>query len=184
MAKRLFDRLEEGVMALLLAAMTILTFTQVVLRYIFNAGFVWALEATTYLFAWMVLIGISYGIRTGAHIGIDLVVKALPLTLRRASGVLAIGLCLFYAGLMTYGSYKYIERMMILGVNAEDIPVQRWLLGIILPIGFGLLGLRLLQAASDVLRGRRDGLPLAHEEEELLHDTTLAGGGDGPSHAA
>jgi len=35
---------------------------QVVLRYVFNGGFTWALEATTYLFGWMVLIGMSYGV--------------------------------------------------------------------------------------------------------------------------
>lgn len=176
MAARVINRLEEGLLALLLAAMTILTFLQVVLRYVFNTGLVWALEATTYLFAWMVLIGISYGIRAGAHIGIDFVVTALPRGPRRIAGAIAIGLCLVYAGLMTYGSYNYIDRMMLLGVDAEDIPLPRWLLGVILPIGFALLGLRLLQAAWDLLQGRRDGLPLAHEEKELLHDKSLTGG--------
>jgi C4-dicarboxylate transporter DctQ subunit len=37
----------------------------------FSTGFGWALELTTYLFAWLVLFGISYGIKVGAHIGID-----------------------------------------------------------------------------------------------------------------
>src|SRR3546814_8791676 len=55
----------------LLAAMTLLTFTQVVLRYVFNSGWGWALEATTYMFGWLVLVGISYGIKVGFHIGID-----------------------------------------------------------------------------------------------------------------
>jgi hypothetical protein len=36
--------------------------------------------------------------------------------------------------------------------------------------------LRLLQAAWDVFQGRRDGLPLAHEEKELLQDKSLTGG--------
>ena len=59
-------------MAISLAFMTILTFIQVVLRE-FGTGWVWSLEATTYAFAWMVLIGMSYGVRTQAHIAIDLV---------------------------------------------------------------------------------------------------------------
>jgi C4-dicarboxylate transporter DctQ subunit len=178
MAARAFNRLEEGIIALLLAAMTLLTFLQVVLRYLFNTGLVWALEATTYLFAWMVLIGISYGIRAGAHIGIDFVVKALPRLPRRIAGAVAIGLCLVYAGLMTYGSYNYIDRMVMLGVDAEDIPLPRWLLGIILPIGFALLCVRLLQAAWELLQGRRDGLPLAHEQDDLLRDESLVGSSD------
>jgi C4-dicarboxylate transporter DctQ subunit len=79
---------------------------------------------------------------------------------------------------MTYGSYNYIDRMMILGVHAEDIPLPRWLLGIILPIGFALLGVRLLQASWDLIQGRRDGLPLAHEQDELIHDKSLLADAD------
>ena len=53
------NHLEEGVLATLLAFMTVLTFLQVVLRYAFNSGLVWSLEATTYSFAALVLFGMS-----------------------------------------------------------------------------------------------------------------------------
>ena len=46
----LLDRLEEGLLALLLASMTGISFVQVVARYVFNYSFTWALELTTYLF--------------------------------------------------------------------------------------------------------------------------------------
>ena len=64
-------RIEEGLLAFLLAAMTIVTFSQVVARYVFNTGAIWALELTTFLFAWLVILGISYGIRVRAPIGVD-----------------------------------------------------------------------------------------------------------------
>ena len=63
------DRLEETFMIVALTFMTVLTVVQVVLRYGFASGFVWSLEVTTYAFAWLVLIGMSYGVRTEAHIG-------------------------------------------------------------------------------------------------------------------
>ena len=65
------NKLEEGLLAFLLALMTILTFVQVVLRYAFNTGMVWSLEATTYAFAALVLIGMSYCVRTKTHIAVD-----------------------------------------------------------------------------------------------------------------
>jgi C4-dicarboxylate transporter DctQ subunit len=174
MLRRSWERLEEGIVALLLAAMTLLTFTQVVLRYGFNSGFVWALEATTYLFGWLILFGISYCVRVHAHIGIDLLVKSLPLAARRIAGLIAIALCLLYAGLMTYGAWGYIERLMRLGITAEDIPVQRWLLTVILPIGFVLLGIRLLEQAIPILKGEAKGFELADEAAEMLHEHGLA----------
>lgn len=183
MFRRVWERLEEGLIALLLAAMTILTFTQVVLRYGFNSGFVWALETTTYLFGWLILFGISYGVRVHAHIGIDLLVKTLPEAARRLVGLIAIALCLFYAGLMAYGSWGYIDRLMRLGITAEDIPLQRWLLTIILPIGFVLLGIRLLEQAILILRGEAKGLELADEAAEVLHEQGLLASGEADKEA-
>ena len=72
--------------ALLLAVMTILTFVQCILRYIFNTGFPWALEATGYMFGWLIFLGISYGVKKGSHIGVDVLVKKLPVGAQRAVG--------------------------------------------------------------------------------------------------
>jgi len=64
---RWLERLEEGLIAFLLAAMTIVTFVQVIARYVFNYSFSWALELVTYLFAWLIFLGIPYGVRVGSH---------------------------------------------------------------------------------------------------------------------
>jgi C4-dicarboxylate transporter DctQ subunit len=178
MLRRAWEHLEEGLIALLLAAMTILTFTQVVLRYGFNSGFVWALEATTYLFGWLILFGASYCVRVHAHIGIDVLVKTLPPASRRLVGLLAIALCLLYAGLMAYGSWGYIARLMKLGITAEDIPLKRWLLTSILPIGFVLLGIRLIEQAVAIVRGKAAGFELADEAAEVLHEQGLLAPGE------
>src|SRR3546814_17805294 len=78
MLSRIVNRLEEGFIALFLGGMVLITFSQVVARYVFNSGAVWALELTTYLFAWLVLIGASYGVKIGAHLGVDAFVKMFP----------------------------------------------------------------------------------------------------------
>ncbi|UEM24563.1 TRAP transporter small permease (plasmid) [Skermanella mucosa] len=165
MIPRILNRAEEGAIAFLLAFMTVVTFGQVVLRYVFNSGMIWAHEATTYAFLWMVLIGISYGVRVNAHIGVDIVIANLPRTPRRVLGLIGVGLCLLYAGLMGYGSYVFVDRMMDLGNYARDLPLPRWLLSLALPIGFGLLILRLIQVALAIVAGKRDRIGLGHEDE-------------------
>ncbi len=172
---KVLHRLEEWLLALILAAMTILTFVQVVLRYIFNTGLFWALEATLYLFGWLVLLGISYGIRTHSHIGIDLLAKSLPPAPRKILGLIITALALVYTALMLWGSYTYIDRMMRLGVEAEDIPIQRWILGLCLPIGFALLGLRLGIIGWQIITGRARGFELADEAAEATKDITHDG---------
>ncbi len=177
MVRAALYRLEEGLIALILAAMTVLTFTQVVLRYVFNTGFLWALEADFYLFSWLVMIGISYCVRVRAHIGVDALVKMFPLPAQRWIGIVAVSIALLYAGLMLFGAWNYIDRMMIIDVEAEDIPVKRWILSICLPIGFALLIFRLLEMAWRIVTGQSGGYELADEAAEALKD---AGGDERP----
>ena len=139
-------------MALFLAVMTIITFTQVVLRYLFDGGFTWSLEATTYSFAWLILIGMSYGVRTGAHIAMDLVRRRLPARLSTLAGLTAVVLCLCYALLMTYGAGVFVWRMFLLGHMAHDLPVARWLLTAMMPIGFALLCVRFIQVGLQAIK--------------------------------
>src|SRR5688572_3388808 len=145
------DRLEETFMIVALTFMTAMTVVQVVLRYGFGTGFVWSLEATTYTFAWLVLIGMSYGVRTEAHIAVDLVTSRLTPGGARVFAAIALIAALAYCALMIYGSSQFVERSMALGNNARDIPLPRWVLTGIMPIAFGLLALRLVQAARAVL---------------------------------
>ena len=170
MLRALAHRIEEGLIALILGAMTLLTFVQVVLRYVFSSGLLWALETTTYLFGWLVLIGISYGVRVHAHIGIDSLVRTLPGGARRYIGLLVVAAALLYAVLMFYGGWVYIDKLHTLGVDAEDIPIQRWILALCLPIGFALLGVRLAEMAWRILTGKSPGFELADEAAEAIKD--------------
>jgi C4-dicarboxylate transporter DctQ subunit len=145
------DRLEEAFMIAALTFMTALTFLQVILRYGFGGGLVWSLEATTYAFAWLVLIGMSYGVRTEAHIAVDLLTSRLTRSGARATAAIALAAGLLYCGLMIYGSGLFVERLLALGNDARDIPLPRWLLTGIMPVAFALLALRLVQAARPVL---------------------------------
>jgi C4-dicarboxylate transporter DctQ subunit len=166
--RHLVNRLEEVLIAFLLAVMTALTALQVLLRYGFNTGLIWSLEATTYSFAWLVLLGMSYCVRTRTHIAVDLLVKRCAAPLRKLLGLAAIAVCLAYSVLMLYGSGMFVRRLYTLGNEARDLPVARWLLSIMLPIGFALLAWRFIQLGVNIWRGRVEGLGLAEKAPEKL----------------
>lgn len=149
----IINRLEEGVLAILLAFMTLITFVQVVLRYAFNSGIVWSLEATTYSFAALVLIGMSYGVRTKTHIAVDLFTRRLPTKIERYVKLIAVLVCLAYALLMLYGSSIFVDRLFTLGNFARDISAPKWLLTATMPLGFSLLAFRFLEAGWHLVRG-------------------------------
>ena len=104
---RAVHHLEETAIAVLLGLMTLLTFVAVVLRYVFNSQLIWSLEVTLILFAWLVILGVSYGFKVTAHLGVDAVTNVLPSRGRRVCALIAGAVTIAYALLMLKGSWDY-----------------------------------------------------------------------------
>ncbi|NVO23540.1 TRAP transporter small permease [Donghicola mangrovi] len=104
---RFINSLEETVIALILGLMTLVTFLNVILRYGFNASMSWGLEATTFLFAWLVLFGISYSVKVTAHLGVDALTNMFSAPVRRILALVAAAICVFYAFLLFKGAWDY-----------------------------------------------------------------------------
>jgi C4-dicarboxylate transporter DctQ subunit len=164
-----FNRLEEGLIAFLLAAMTLVSFAQVVARYVFNYSFTWALELTMVFFAWLIFLGIPYGVRIGSHIGVDALVKTLGPKSARIAGIAGASLCVVYSAILLYGSWTYVTKMYELGIDMDDLPaVPIWAPRTILVFSFALLFLRFSQVLYRIIVGREIRLHLGDEAEELL----------------
>lgn len=105
---RLFtDRIEETLIAGILGVMTVITFANVVMRYGFNQNILWALELTVFLFGWLVLLGASYAVKKGVHLGVDIVINILPAKPRRVMGLVAVSVCIAFSFLMLKGAWDY-----------------------------------------------------------------------------
>mgnify|MGYP001269091318 CR=1 FL=1 len=168
MVRNLITRLEETFLSLLLVAMTLLVFAEVVMRFGFNSGIHWAQEMTLLLAAWFVLYGASYGIKVGAHIGVDVFVKLLPRNAHRFFTLLGVALCLVYSGLLLYGSWIYLSKMKMIGIELEDMPVPKWMAMSILVIGFVMLIIRFLQLGWKVINNQVEGFHFTDEAEESM----------------
>ncbi|MEO8024426.1 TRAP transporter small permease [Polaromonas sp.] len=150
---RWLEHLEEGLITFLMAAMTLVTFMQVIARYVFNYSFVWALELTGVMFAWLIFIGMSYGVRVGAHIGVDAAVKTLGPRSARIVESVAAALCIAYALIVVVGGVQYVYKIYSVGILMQDIPIQSWIPRMVLPLGFLLLAFRFAQILWRLARG-------------------------------
>ncbi|TNE40471.1 MAG: TRAP transporter small permease [Alphaproteobacteria bacterium] len=101
------DKLEETLIALILGLMTLVTFANVVVRYVFNGNVLWALELTSILFAWLVLLGVSYCVKKTAHLGVDAIVNMASPPLRRLLTLFAVLCCVAYAFLLLKGGWDF-----------------------------------------------------------------------------
>ena len=106
-SKSFADRIEETLISAILGVMTLITFANVVARYGFNKNILWALELTVFLFGWLVLLGASYAVKKGSHLGVDIVVNILTSKSRRVLGLVAVAVCVAFSFLMLKGAWDY-----------------------------------------------------------------------------
>lgn len=185
---RFSDALEETLTAILLGAMTAITFANVVARYVFNDNILWALETTVFLFAWMVLLGACYGVKKCLHLGVDILVSRLRPGVRRIFGLASVAACLAFAALLLVGSWEYwypfASKRAFLEVNDVPMPgflqfladwmndgeayekMPKFIPYAVLPISMALMTWRFLQAGIRVLRGDIDMVIAAHEADD------------------
>jgi len=104
---RIVNEIEETGIAIILGLMLMITFVNVLLRYGFNTGLIWGLEATTFLFAWLVLFGISYAVKVTANLGVDAVINMFPKGGRRVLALIAAAVFLVYTVLLLKGAWDY-----------------------------------------------------------------------------
>jgi C4-dicarboxylate transporter DctQ subunit len=188
-------RFEEGTLAILLAAITLVSFSQVVMRYGFSSGWGGALEFTRILFAWLILFGMSYAVKINSHLGVDVFIRMLPPRAFHITAIFGAVAGILYAVILIYsdwlqffgadakgGALHYWSRMFQVGIGLDDLRypawaqetfglqdrVHRWLVYLILPVGLALLAYRCTQAAVDIARGKRQLIIAGHEAEELV----------------
>lgn len=189
------DKFEEGVIALLLASMTLVSFAQVIARYVFNTGWNGALEFTRIEFAWLILFGMSYGVKNGSHLGVDAVIRLLPHRAFRVAAAFGAVCTIVYAVVLLYsdwlwifgvevkgGAIDYWLRMYHIGIGLDDLHypqwaqesfglqerIHRWVAYFMLPLGLALLAFRSIEALVAIVTGRRETIIASHEAEDLV----------------
>jgi len=96
----------KAAIAVCLATMVVLVFSNVVLRYVFNSGIAISEELSRWLLVWLTFLGAIVALRRHAHLGVDTLVRALPPRGRFICFVVSYLLMLYADWLLTLGSWK------------------------------------------------------------------------------
>ena len=107
MLGKVVHEFEETAIAVMLGAMTILTFVNVIMRYVFNSMVIWGLEVVLILFAWLVLFGVAYAFKVTANLGVDAIISVVSPRTRYVLALLSAACCLAYALLIAKVAWDY-----------------------------------------------------------------------------
>ncbi len=163
---RALDRAEEGFIGLALLLTTLITFANVILRYVFSFGVSWSEELVRYLIIWVTFVGIAVAVRRGSSINMDFFARFGGTTVRRALWLMhnLIGL-VFAAGLLYWGSEIFRSSLDSVRISPALGIKMAWVY-LIFPLGGLLITLRYLGVLCSTLPKLIKGEPLPIEENQ------------------
>jgi TRAP-type transport system small permease protein len=162
-----YCKLLEAVIVALLAAMVVMVFGNVVLRYGFNSGITVSEELSRWGFVWLTFLGAIVAVKENGHLGTDMLVAKLGPTGKKVCLAIAEMLMIYCAWLIFSGSLAQTR------INAEvEAPVSGWSMGVVYASGIVFAvsaGLFHLFKLGKLLTGRLadDELVTVQESEDL-----------------
>ena len=162
--QNLFDRISDvtgKLVAWFTLAMVLVTTIIVVLRYVFDAGFIWMQESVTWMHAAVFMIGAAYTLMHEEHVRVDIFYRKM--SDKRRAVVDLVGVIIFllplcgYLALMAYDfaatSWSIQETSREPGgLPYPAIPLMKSIV-IVMPIALALQGVSMMMRAIETLRG-------------------------------
>jgi TRAP-type mannitol/chloroaromatic compound transport system permease small subunit len=133
-------------------AIVVLMATNVVLRYLFSYGSVWAQELEWHLLAPLILFAIAWALQKGEHVRVDVLYARFTPRQKAVVAIVEALLCLAIAILIVWLSLKYVQQSYVIGEKSADPGglTHRWVLKALIPAGFVLVA---LQSVAEIVKG-------------------------------
>ena len=177
---KLLDYLEEWLIAFLMGSATLIIFLAVMHRYLsgvaipglqdwlISIDFSWAQELCIIMFVWMAKFGAAYGVRTGIHVGVDVLINRLTPNVRGRfvifgllAGALFTGVVATFGAIFVWENGLHFALFSRLGVDVSamsagpttpDLDWPTWLVYSAIPLGSSLMCFRFLQVAFNFVK--------------------------------
>ncbi|MDP1675018.1 MAG: TRAP transporter small permease subunit [Burkholderiales bacterium] len=133
----------------LVLVIVVLMATNVLLRYLFSYGSVWAQELEWHLLAPLILFGMSYALLHGEHVRVDVLYANFSPRKKLYVDLLSAVLSMVISLVIIWLSLKYVQQSWVIGEQSSDpggLPF-RWALKALIPLGFLFMILQSLALA-------------------------------------
>ena len=138
---RFLQKIESGLLAVILFLLIVLAAWQVLARNLFDGGLLWGDGFVRVAVLWVTLIGAMVASRTDDHIRMDVITRYLPEAFQKASARLTAVFTAVICGLFAWFSTSFVLEEMEYGAMAFG-EVPSWICAMVMPIGFSIMSLR------------------------------------------
>lgn len=157
MINRFLNHLEEWLIAALMGAATLVIFFAVIHRSLSGVPYIqdytirmdvsWAQELCIFMFVWMAKFGAAYGVRTGIHVGVDVIVRKLTGQYKTSLILFGLFAGATFTGIVGTLGATFVWQMAHTDQTSADLEMPMWIVYLCVPLGSYLMSYRFLQVA-------------------------------------
>ncbi len=151
------SRFEEVFCAILFAVMAVITFFNIISRYLLKYSFAFTEELVVSFFVWLTLLGTSIAFRDQSHLGFSFMIDRLPKKSQKALLWFSAGSGALLFIFLIYFAIGQVGDEISLGITSSGIGVPQWWYTIGVPVWSGLIVLRIFQGAYRASRKMEKG---------------------------
>lgn len=169
----MYFKLIEVALVLCLGAMVLMVLGNVILRYGFNSGITVSEELSRFLFVWLIFLGAITGMRDGAHLGVDTLIRRLPLLGRKLCLFISESLMLLCCVLFFVGTWRQHDINVANYSPVIELPME-WVYGVAY-ISAGSMAVLIVVKLLRLATGRLSDdelIAVADSEEQCAIDAT------------
>jgi C4-dicarboxylate transporter DctQ subunit len=161
---KILDHLEEWLISFLMAAATLIVFVAVVHRYasgieafgiqdvLIKLNTSWAQELTIFMFVWMAKFGAAYGVRTGIHVGVDVLINRMNKPWYKKFVVFGLLSGALFTGIVGTLGATFVYELSHTTSTSEVLEIPMWMVYLAVPLGSYLMCFRFLQVMWSFVR--------------------------------
>ncbi len=167
---KIWCKVEESILVFLISVMGLALFLQVCMRFLFNNALPWPEEFARFAQIWIMFIGIGYGVRTNAHVGMNLFSEKYSFKVKRIVDIISNSLGVFISWVLLQSSLSFLTFQNSLS-TAMRVPM--YIVYSIIPISGALCIIYyvafIIKSIQELIRGSSNlDIPLPHIEIAVL----------------
>ena len=155
--KKFINNFEEYFIVWTMAIMTVLVFLQVVMRYVFANSLSWSEEMARFIFLWLSWIGASYAVKERSHFRVEMFANMIQGTARKYFECLILIIWFIFSLFLTWFGTELLLFLHDSGQFSAAMEIPMTLPYASVPVGCGLMSIRLLIEIYKIFRGETAG---------------------------
>ncbi len=160
-----FAKIEKIFLVIGVSVMVLVVFFDILLRELFDGGFIWAKELAAFLMIWVGFVGASLAAKENKHIVVGIPEKLFPKKVLPYVSLFASVIIFTVTILIAYLGFNYVSETRELGETSLVLKIPLWIVQIIIPISLVIIAFRFIGIGIQIFKGKISSIGAGGKEE-------------------